>query len=335
MSEDTNAENRKRDHIDMAFSSQTPFNELDQRFYYEPILQGHPKNGDNLHLTFLGKKMKAPIWISSMTGGSEKAGTINKNLAKVCAEFGLGMGLGSCRSLLYSDTYLADFKLRKEIGEQPFFANLGIAQIEKLIDDNKTNLISDLILKLEADGLIIHINPLQEWMQPEGDIYHNSPLETIKKLIDKIDTTYIVKEVGQGMGFKSLEALLHLPIAAIDFAAFGGTNFTKLEMQRKNNNTMDVDLPLTKVGHTAYEMVDMINQLSSLTNIKKEIIISGGIQNFLDGYYLISKCKLPSVYGQASAFLRYATGDYEILHQYVSDTIKSLSLAKNILTLKA
>ena len=333
-SEDTNAENRKKDHIDLALKSQTLKQEMDNRFYYEPILAAHPKNSDNLNLEFLGKQMKAPIWISSMTGGAEKAGVINKNLAKACNEFGLGMGLGSCRSLLYSDEHFNDFNLRKQIGDQPFYANLGIAQIEKLLTENKTSLITELINKLEVDGLIIHINPLQEWMQPEGDKYYQSPIETITRLIEKIKSKIIVKEVGQGMGYKSLETLFDLAIEAIDFAAYGGTNFTKLELHRKGNNSLDSDLPLTLIGHTALEMVNMVNEISQQKNIIKQIIISGGVSNFLDGFYLISKCKLPSVYGQASAFLKHAAGDYESLQKYVSENINALSLAKNLLTIK-
>lgn len=335
LSEDNNAENRKKDHIDLAFESQTLKMENDTRFYYEPILGAHSKNTDHLHLNFLDKKMKAPIWISSMTGGAEKAGHINKNLAKACNEFGLGMGLGSCRSLLFSDEHFHDFNLRKDIGDQPFFANLGIAQVEGLLAENKTVLIVEMLKKLEVDGLIVHINPLQEWMQPEGDKYYQSPLATLKQLCDKVSTKIIVKEVGQGMGYRSLEALLSLPIRAIDFAAYGGTNFTKLELHRKGNKTIETDLPFIKVGHTADEMVGMINELSTKTNAQKEIIISGGVQNFLDGYYLISKCKYPSVYGQASSFLKHAIGDYALLQAFVSENIAALSLAKNLLTVKS
>ena len=74
--------------------------------------------------------MNAPLWVSSMTGGTKEAGTINRNLARVCGQFGLGMGLGSCRIILHDDEYLSDFRLRKEMGDFPLYANLGVAQIE-------------------------------------------------------------------------------------------------------------------------------------------------------------------------------------------------------------
>ncbi len=338
---DPTSESRKKDHIEMAFKSQTDAFSIDNRFYYEPILKGHAASTDILNLTFAGKAMKAPLWVSSMTGGTELASTINKNLAMVCKEFGLGMGLGSCRSLLHSDEFFEDFNLRKHIGDQPFYANLGIAQVEQLITDGKINLVNTMIDKLQADGLIIHVNPLQEWLQPEGDLYFMPPIETIKRTIDALDTKIIVKEVGHGMGPQSLNALLSLPIAAIEFAAFGGTNFSKIELYRDNQDKNDWFESLTYVGHTASEMVDFVNMslLASQNSLQnpfmcQNIIISGGIKSFLDGYYLIGKSKLNAVYGQASSFLRYAIVNYEELQTYTKCQIEGLALASQLLTIK-
>ena len=176
---DPTAESRKRDHIELAFQSQIEEGKLDHRFYYEPLLAAHPEKNSLPDFDFLGKKMRAPIWVSSMTGGTGFAGIINHNLARACKDFGMGMGLGSCRSLLFSDEHLKDFDVRNLIGEDlPFYANLGIAQLEELIDDNKIELVNTLLQKLRADGLIIHVNPLQEWLQPEGDRFRRPPIET-------------------------------------------------------------------------------------------------------------------------------------------------------------
>ncbi|MGM0504397.1 MAG: isopentenyl-diphosphate delta-isomerase, partial [Bacteroidota bacterium] len=124
-------EKRKKDHIDLALNSQSSAIEHDDRFNYEPMLKPHPKQ-DDLSISFLGRTMKNPLWISSMTGGTEYAKIINTNLARACNEFGLGMGLGSCRTLLESDEYLSHFDLRDVIGpELPFYANLGISQVEQ------------------------------------------------------------------------------------------------------------------------------------------------------------------------------------------------------------
>ena len=309
---------------------------LDNRFFYEPAISGHPTADKDISTQMLGKIFKTPIWVSSMTGGTEKAKTINKNLARACGEYGMGMGLGSCRVLLDSDDRLADFDMRSLMGDQALYANLGVAQVEELLHSNKLHLVSELINKLQADGLIIHINPLQEWLQPEGDIYHTSPVELIKKVLDKYpDLKIIAKEVGQGMGPKSLRALYDLPLAAVDFASGGGTNFALLELFRGDEAKMDSNKNIAHLGHSAEDMVDFVNTFYHQDEMCcHDTIISGGVKDFLDGYFLTNKIITTAVYGQASAFLKYAMDDYEKLQAHVEAQIKGLQLANQLLTIR-
>jgi isopentenyl-diphosphate Delta-isomerase len=327
---DPTAASRKRDHIELAFKSQ--ITDLDSRFYYEPLFAAHPERGSLRPFPFLNKTFKVPLWVSSMTGGTEKARTINQNLARACRDFGFGMGLGSCRQLLYSDENIKDFNIRPILGtEQALFANLGIAQLEVLIEKKEVFLIEKLIEKLQADGLIIHINPMQEWLQPEGDRYKKPPLETIEVIINAIKYPIIVKEVGQGFGYESLKTLLQLPLAAIDFAAAGGTSFSKLELLRGGGEKQELYNNIAHIGHSATEMVDFTNRLVEELGEKvkcSQIIVSGGIQNFLDGFYCIKKLQVPAIYGQASAFLKHAQGDYDSLHHYIDAQIQGLELAE-------
>jgi isopentenyl-diphosphate Delta-isomerase len=307
---DPTAESRKKDHIDLAFKSQ--INALDSRFYYEPLFAAHPAKGSLKPFTFLNHTFNAPLWVSSMTGGTEKARIINQNLARACKDFGFGMGLGSCRQLLYSDDYLADFNVRGIIGDnQALYANLGIAQLD--------------------------VNPMQEWLQPEGDRFQRPPLETIETILEHADFPIIVKEVGQGFGYHSLKALLQLPLEAVDFAAAGGTSFSKLELLRGGEARQEAYNSLAHIGHTAVEMVDFTNiiveELSE--NIRcSQIIVSGGVKNFLDGFYCIKKLKLPAIYGQASGFLKHAQGDYEQLYNYIDAQIQGLELAEAFLKVR-
>lgn len=336
--DDPTASARKEDHIKLAFKSQIENGQIDRRFQYEPILAAHPQIADQPTINFAGKQMKAPLWISSMTGGTELAKKINTNLAMICKEFGLGMGLGSCRKLLEEDTYFQDFNMRPILGDDvPFYANLGIAQIEKLLRENKVELIDQMLDKLQADGLIIHVNPFQEWLQPEGDVISESPLTSINKLIEQFDGKIIVKEVGQGMGPESLRALMQLPIECIEFAALGGTNFSKLELFRSDIEAREIFAGLAKVGHTAEEMVFMVNGLLEELQDKakcKHYIISGGVKNFLDGYYLINKLNAKCIFGQASSFLKYAIEGYEQVQDYTAAQIKGLALANAYLKVK-
>ena len=326
-------EQRKADHIELAFKSQMQTN--DTRFYYEPVLGAHADDDFKLPEFSIGNKvMQNPIWISSMTGGTKLAAQINKRMALACQKFGLAMGLGSCRILLDKPEYLPDFQVRKEAGEHtPIYANLGIAQMQEIFGQQKEGQIQELIKTLEADGLIIHLNPLQEWLQPEGDRYFGSPLDTIKHALDTFKFPIIVKEVGQGMGPNSLTALLNLPLAALDFGAFGGTNFAKLEALR-NKEGINHKLPYVNVGHTAAEMVNWVNDWAEkhlAETSGKRIIVSGGIQNYLDGYYYTEKLNLPAIYGQASAILKHAMESQQSLDTYINEQIEGLKLAHQLL----
>ena len=332
-------ESRKRDHIELTQKSQTVKALVDSRFYYEPMLSAHPGSDTDLSMNFLGKKMAAPFWISSMTGGVGEARHINQNLAQVCREFSLGMGLGSCRALLESNQYFEDFNLRPILGaDVSFFANLGIAQLETLVKENSLNKVIDLMHRLDTDGLVIHVNPLQEWFQPEGDRFHHSPIETISKICSTFTNSgkkIIVKEVGQGMGPKSLKALLDLPINAIELASFGGTNFSKLELLRSSGvDVLEIE-SLSKVGHTALEMIGFLNNLLSVNPQynEKQIIISGGIENFLDGFYLQEQLKFSSVIGQAKNFLSRSE-NLEELRAFTASQIEGLKMSRAFLTVK-
>lgn len=327
---------RKKDHIELAFQSQLQKAFVDDRFYYEPLLSEHPTN-ELKSFSFLGKQLETPIWVSSMTGGTKLAAKINRNLARACAEFKMGMGLGSCRSLLDSDEHFEDFNVRSIIGKDlPLYANIGICQLENLIQNKALAKVSDLIGKLSADGLIVHINPMQEWLQPEGDRLMFSPIESIQTLLDHVTFPVIVKEVGQGMGPESLLALMKMPLQAIEFAAFGGTNFAKLELMRNADENYQLFEPFANIGHTADQMLEWVNEISDSKQelLCNEIIVSGGIQNFLDGYYFMEKSKVPAIYGQASALLKYAQNSYEDLRSYLLSQRQGLQLAKAYLKVK-
>lgn len=336
--DDPTAVSRKKDHIELAFKSRVESGDLDRRFYYEPMLAAHPAPGSLPPFAFLGKTLRSPIWVSSMTGGTAMAGKINQNLARACAEFGMGMGLGSCRQLLYSDEYLPDFDVRATMGpDLPLFANLGVAQIETLLEQKELERIPILLQKLRADGLIIHVNPLQEAMQPEGDVFKRSPLEIVQEMIERFDFPIIVKEVGQGFGPGSLRALLQLPLAAIEFAAGGGTNFAKLELLRSEPSKQAIFEKIASVGHTAVEMLQWVNELQAELGDRRQtqhLILSGGVSDYLDGYYLTQSSNLTAVYGQASGFLRHAQGAYPELRDYVAAQIRGLELAHAFLKVR-
>lgn len=326
---------RKDAHLDLALKSKNE--QIDSRFSYEPMMAAHPKKGEEWPVPFGKKTLKYPIWISSMTGGTERTNEINLRLAKIAAKYGFGMGVGSARIALEGGDQLEGFKLRPILGDEvPFYLNFGIAQIEKMLANHTLGEIQELTNKVDADGIIIHVNPMQEWMQPEGDIIQNPPIDTIEQFIEETKIPLIIKEVGQGFGYESMKRLLQLPLIAIEFAANGGTNFSKLELLR-NKTKSEFLMPFVYVGHTAEEMIDMSNQLiKELGNKVKctTLIASGGVKSFLDGYYLIEKSSANTIYGQASGFLEYAQASLEELDEFSRFQIEGLLLAKAYLKIK-
>jgi len=329
---------RKQDHIDLAFQADMGRFNADDRFFYEPMLAGHPPADLDLSVEFLGKTLRAPLWVSSMTGGTEKALMINRRLAATCARFGLGMGLGSCRPLLDSLDRLQDFDIRDILGPHlPLYANLGIAQVETLFTEGRADEIGTLIDRLRADGLIVHVNPLQEWLQPEGDHILYPPIDTIGRVLDHFDFPVIVKEVGQGFGPASIAALMQMPIAAIELAAHGGTNFAKLELLRSDDRKRNLYEPVARLGHDPLSMIDWINRFPFEEGQEAhctQFILSGGVRDFLDGYHYMQSIRYPAIYGQASGFLRYATESQEALDAFVASQIEGLKLAHTFLRVR-
>ncbi len=178
---------------------------------------------------------------------------------------------------------------------------------------------------------------MQELFQPEGDFLARPSLEILNDFLSAFNGKVIDKEVGQGMGPESLAALMKLPLSAIEFGALGGTNFSKLEMLRDHKNIKTHFSPLSNIGHTADEMVGFVNTiLENEKDIKcREFIISGGVKDFLDGHYLLTRLKANAVYGQARSFLTYANDDYESLKYYCKQQIDGLKMASQFLRVRS
>ncbi len=331
---------RKTHHLEMAEKAQVGMAQLNELFDYEPLLRGFEENLNIDSLEFGDKKMRAPLWISSMTGGTGKAGPINKNLALAAKEFGLGLGLGSCRPLMAGDEFFKDFHLRPLAGDDVIiFANFGIAQIEQYLEEGRGQELLEILKRLEVNGVFIHVNPLQEWFQSEGDRWFRSPLEVIadfKELLQSIGLFIGVKEVGQGMGPQSLQALWELEVDLIEFAAFGGTNFSKLEALREANSSelkerMRPD-GLCFVGHSAKEMVRHVNCLiKESKRPAPRIIISGGVHSSLVGFYLLENLRTAGAFGMAKPFLEHATKDIDSLYAFVEGELDQYKMAKTFL----
>lgn len=183
----------------------------------------------DLSVVLFGRRLAAPILVSCMTGGTPEATRINRRLARVAASHGFAMGLGSGRALLENPQTLESFEVRSEAPEIVLLANLGAVQLNKGYGVAQCR---QLVEMLRADALVLHLNALQEALQPEGDTCFAGLLGRIGELCAAADFPVVVKEVGWGIGPAEVRMLFDAGAAAVDLAGAGGTSWSEVERYR-------------------------------------------------------------------------------------------------------
>lgn len=226
---------RKQEHVDIILTEdvRARLNAWDDITLVHEAVPDVDLESVDLATKFLGKELKAPIMIASMTGGYPDAERINGNLAAAAAEHGLAMGVGSQRAALLSPESRRSFTILND-HDIPFVAaNIGAPQ---LIQQDKAPLtraqIDELVKMLEADALIIHLNALQEAVQPEGDLRSKGVLDAIRDLSKSLGVPVIAKETGAGMSRASATRLKEAGVAALDVGGLSGTTFAAVETHR-------------------------------------------------------------------------------------------------------
>ena len=179
--------------------------------------------------SFLGRRLAAPIVISSMTGGTARAETINVNLARAAERSGVALALGSQRAALEDDALLATYAVRRHAPQLVLFANLGAVQLNYGVT---IEAVCRTVRAIEADGLCLHLNPLQEALQARGDTNFQGLLAKIAALVKALNVPVIAKGVGSGISPATAGRLLDAGVAAIDIAGAGGTSWARVEGRR-------------------------------------------------------------------------------------------------------
>jgi isopentenyl-diphosphate Delta-isomerase len=176
-----------------------------------------------------GRRLAAPLLVSCMTGGTDEAREINRTLARVVQEAGLAMGLGSGRVLLEHPELADTFDVRALAPDALLFANLGAVQLKLGCGVDECRRLVDM---LHADALVLHLNALQEALQPNGDTCFSGLLERIAQVCERLDRPVVVKEVGWGIAADMVEELFAAGVAAVDVAGAGGTSWSEVERHR-------------------------------------------------------------------------------------------------------
>ncbi len=252
----------------------------------------------DLTLSLFGKKLNAPILISSMTGGTPEAQAINMELARAAQAFGVAMGVGSQRAALENPSLESTFQVREVAPDVLLFANLGAVQLNYGYGLDQCRRAVDMI---SADALILHLNPLQEAVQDGGDTNFSGLAKNIEKVCRRLDIPVIVKEVGWGISERTAKILGDCGVSAIDVAGAGGTSWSQVEMHRAPDEfTRELAASFRDWGIPT--ALSIINVKSAAPEMR--IFASGGLSNGQD----IAKCIAlgATLGGMASLLLKAA-----------------------------
>lgn len=321
---------RKADHIRICLEEDVQFrqisNGLERYRFTHCCLPELDLNEIDLTTQFLGKQLGAPLLISSMTGGTEEAATINRRLAIAAQKYKIPMGVGSQRVALEKPEVAYTFAIRKYAPDVPLFANLGAVQLNYDCGLEQCLRIVDI---LEADALILHINPLQECIQPQGDTKFRGLFDKIEKISRGLQIPIIAKEVGNGISAVMAKKLLSVGVTAIDVAGAGGTSWAMVESERAQNTIA------RRLGRTFSDWgLPTTECIKSIRAVDKDVplIASGGLRHGLDVAKSIALGA--NIAGLAMPFLKAAAASemavYELIEVLLAEITTVLFCTGNL-----
>ena len=283
VSEPTRTGTRKADHIRINLeddvSGKGITTGLEQYRFEHCALPSLDLDDVETRTSFLGHELQLPLLISSMTGGVAEGGLINRNLAIAAQACGVAMGLGSGRIALEDAAAREHFRVRAQAPDVLLLANLGAVQLNYGYDAARCH---ELVRVLEADALILHLNPLQEAVQPEGDTRFSGLLERIAEVCAHCPVPVVVKEVGWGMSEETVRQLRDAGVAAIDVAGAGGTSWSEVERRRGNAWQAEVAAAFAAWGLPTAEALICARRAAP----DLPLVASGGIRDGVE----VAKC---------------------------------------------
>lgn len=316
-------ESRKVDHIKINLEQDVQFPNvttgLEQyAFIHQAVPELNLGEIDSA-ISLFGKKLHAPILISSMTGGTDIAHRINQNLAQAAQAHGIAMGLGSQRAALENPHLVYSYDVRKVAPDILLFANVGAVQLNYGYTWEHCQRAVDMV---QADALILHFNVLQEAVQPEGDVNFAGLLKKVENVCKHVSVPVIAKEVGWGFSEKNVRDLANVGIAAIDVAGAGGTSWSEVEYHRAPTAFharvarcfADWGIPTAEAIQYAVKGAPQL-----------PIIASGGLRDGVD----IAKCIAlgATLGGIASSFLKAANESVEAVDQLIRELTAQIRIA--------
>ncbi|MGA1822262.1 MAG: type 2 isopentenyl-diphosphate Delta-isomerase [Thermoplasmatota archaeon] len=323
-------EKRKNDHIEICLNREVSANYN----YWDDIIllhQAFPSTDHadiELDCDILGKKLSAPLILSGMTGGSKRAGEFNLLLARAASEFGIGFGVGSQRAGLEEKSLRSSYKVVKEFDIPLVLGNIGVPQLSNLNADGSRNeniygveKFREAAAMVDADAVCLHLNYLQEVVQPEGETRVTGVIENLREVCGEIQI--VGKETGAGISREAARILISTGVKAIDVGGLSGTSFSAVESYRGNEEDA-FDIP-RRLGKTFWDWGIPTPVSVRLTASDIPVIATGGLRNGLD--IARSMALGASCGGMAYHLLRAASKGYDYLKNEIDMILMELRAA--------
>jgi isopentenyl-diphosphate delta-isomerase len=275
-SEAAMTERRKIEHIEICLEEDvqcrrtTMFEDIE---FVHNALSEIDKNKIDLTTNFFGLRASAPIVIAAMTGGHPRTMSINEKLATAAEELGIPIGVGSQRAAIENPSLADTFKIiRERAPSVPVIANIGATHVK---------LAADAVSMIDADILAVHLNPLQEAIQPEGDCNSEGVTESIATIVDSVDIPVIVKETGAGISSSVAMALEEIGVEGVDVGGVGGTSWAGVEYFRALKDDEDIKAQLG-LEFWDWGIPTALSIIMVLDSTELDVIATGGIRSGLD-----------------------------------------------------
>lgn len=314
---------RKADHIRITLKEDVAFDSVTSGFeQYRLVHCALPEmdlQAVDTQTDLLGKHLAAPLLISSMTGGTSEGGRINRRLAEAAQKAGIGMGLGSQRAALEDPSLAATYQVRDVAPDILLLANLGAVQLNYGYTTDHCRWAVEMV---QADALILHLNPLQEALQPEGQTDFSDLLRKIESVCRSLPVPVVVKEVGWGLSAWVARRLADAGVAVLDIAGSGGTSWSQVEMYRAQDRLQrEVAAAFRDWGVPTAEALRQVRQ--AVPHLP--LVASGGVRNGIEVAKAIALGARAC--GIARPFLPAASESAEAVFQAIQVVVRQLRVA--------
>jgi isopentenyl-diphosphate delta-isomerase len=311
---------RKADHIALCASGEVDFREkgtlLDEVQLVHDALPDLHFDEVDLSTKLLGKTLKAPVVISGMTGGTEEAATINKDLARAAETLGLGFGLGSQRAMVVAPDLGWTYRVRDVAPTALVMGNLGMVQARQM----STGAIKELCQTIGVDALCVHLNPAMELIQPGGDRDFRGGKDTLKRLVNELGASgiqVVAKETGSGLSRRVGMAVREAGVRTVDTSGAGGTSWVGVETRRAEGQARSLGEELWDWGIPTAASVGLLSDLGL------DIIATGGLRTGTDVVHAVA---LGATAGglAATALRAHRAGGYDGVIDFLEKVIASV-----------